>query len=163
VKLNNSLYSSRVFLPLYDVRDIQSSQKSARISKTILLAEDNEPLRQMLHTYLDVIGFDVLEASNGLEALKLFKERKSSIDLLFTDIEMPVMNGIELALEIHELDPGLKILLTSGNAERYQDASVVNPFHFLPKPYPLSDLDQKLTQLLKKSQVPRSKNTFLQN
>jgi len=116
-----------------------------RTTSTILLVDDDESLRQMLQVFLSSMGYQVVEARNGKDALSQFKKRKSPIHLLFTDIEMPEMDGLQLAREIHTMDPQIKILLTSGNGEKYPDADSDN---LMAKPYQLSALAKKIKECL---------------
>ena len=85
-----------------------------RGTETILLAEDDPALREMAATLLRRLGYTVLTAANGLEALNLKQQRGTGhVDLLFTDVVMPDMGGKELSDRIHVLYPRTRILFTS--------------------------------------------------
>jgi len=114
----------------------------------ILLCEDDDAVRGMLGGMLRGAGYDVLEASDGAEALSLsFDKRKP--DLLITDIIMPGMRGNELARQMQQRQPGLKVLFISGYMG---DDSVWNdiPDHadFLQKPFMPQDLLTKVREKL---------------
>jgi CheY-like chemotaxis protein len=81
-----------------------------------LVVEDDESLRRLTAALLESTGYRVLEADNGETAINLVWDSAESIDLLLTDVLMPVMNGVELSTELRELRPGLKVLLMSGYA-----------------------------------------------
>ena len=103
---------------------------------TILLAEDDESMRQFLAKALERAGHEVISASQGDEALTELHLRH--FDLLLTDIVMPVMDGIELARRGSEIDPNMKIMFITGfaavalnpNSQAPEDAKVLSkPFH----------------------------------
>jgi CheY-like chemotaxis protein len=89
-------------------------------SKTVLVVDDFDPLRKMLHEFLESLGMEVLEASNGADAIHIVRSYPDSIDLLITDIEMPGMSGLESAKEIAALKSGLRILLMSAGMSRQE-------------------------------------------
>lgn len=95
--------------------------------KRILLVEDDDMLREITALILRKFRFDVLEASNGLEALQLFDE---TIDLVLTDIIMPKMGGVELILELQKKDPDLKCIAVTG----FSNVNVPVDIEVLQKP-----------------------------
>jgi CheY-like chemotaxis protein len=85
--------------------------------ETILVVEDDSRVRQLTIKRLKLIGYGVLEASDGPSALAIL-ERDDRVDLVFTDLIMPGgLSGREVALRAREIRPGIKVLLTSGYAE----------------------------------------------
>jgi CheY-like chemotaxis protein len=113
---------------------------------TILIAEDEAGVRELVRQTLEQFGHTVLEATDGYEALRLIEERKSEIHLLLTDVIMPLMNGRELARRLKLLRPEVKVLYMSG----YTDD--VLAFHgidqakidFIQKPFTRSELVRKV-------------------
>jgi CheY-like chemotaxis protein len=101
----------------------------------VLVVDDNPGVRAMAVDMFEALGFTVLDSYNGDHALRLLAERPD-IRLLFADVRMPGMNGVELAERAHQLRPDIKIVLTSG----YVDGAPVDDFPFLPKPYRVADL-----------------------
>jgi CheY-like chemotaxis protein len=97
---------------------------------TVLVVDDDTGIRQIVGMILKQKGHDILTASNGLEGLMVYTSYRSNLDLVLTDIDMPQMNGIELAGRIRARDPAKKILLMSGRAwegpEEY--AFIAKPF-----------------------------------
>ena len=92
----------------------QESSDGWQGSGTILLAEDEEQIRMLAKIMLQMLGFTVIEAVNGREALELYKERNAEITVVLTDIGMPVMDGYELIRELKKLSTKLPIIISSG-------------------------------------------------
>lgn len=120
-------------------------------SETILLVEDDELVRRFAETQLRKLGYSVLTANNGPEALAILRER-NGIDLLFTDILMPGgVNGFELADTARLSRPGLRVLFTTGFSDHIiaehdrSDRDV-----FLRKPYRRAELVHKLREALER-------------
>jgi len=86
-------------------------------SGTVLLVEDSDVVRDVVATMLEAGGLTVLQASGGEEALALARRGDPPIDLLLTDIVMPVMSGVELADRLERERPGVRILFMTGYAE----------------------------------------------
>ncbi|MEI8341201.1 MAG: response regulator, partial [Verrucomicrobiota bacterium] len=107
-------------------------------SESILLVEDEDTVRFLARNVLQLKGYHVLEASNGREALKIWRVNKDSIDLLLTDMIMPGdLNGRELAEEMQMDKPGLKVIYCSGYSEEMLggDFTFRQNYNFLQKPY----------------------------
>jgi CheY-like chemotaxis protein len=120
-------------------------------TETILLAEDEPSVRDLASRILGAQGYEVLEASNGIEAIQLAQNgARQSIHLLLTDMVMPRMGGMELARKLKALRPGIKILYMSG----YTDSAIVhhgalNPgTNFLQKPFTPIALARKVRDVL---------------
>ena len=111
-------------------------------AESILLVEDEDGVRRLAHRVLVKHGYQVREATQGLEALAIASEPDIRIDILLTDVVMPRMGGRELALRLREQRPALKVLFMSGYTNdailRHDllDAGVA----FLPKPFSAADL-----------------------
>ncbi|WP_132250283.1 cell cycle histidine kinase CckA [Methylobacterium segetis] len=109
---------------------------------TILLVEDEDPVRAVNSRALSARGYTVLEAASGAEAMRIVEEGASEIDLVVSDVVMPEMDGPTLLREIRKHKPGLKVIFVSGYAE---DAFRKNlpegeAFNFLAKPFSLKQL-----------------------
>ena len=104
---------------------------------TVLVAEDHESVRSMAVMILEHLGYRVLQAGSGTEALKIWEDQPEGVDLLFTDLQMPGMTGLELAAALEAKKPGLKILFTSGSGSHAVETMLSSRqrLHFLPKPY----------------------------
>jgi two-component system cell cycle sensor histidine kinase/response regulator CckA len=128
-------------------------------TETILLVEDDPALREMAATLLRRLGYNVLAAANGIEALSLKQQRDiGHVDLLFTDVVMPHMSGKELAERVKALYPHTKILFTSA----YTENSIIHQgvlnkgMALLQKPFTPSALAHKLRELLDQPGAPNS-------
>jgi PAS domain S-box-containing protein len=117
--------------------------------ETILLAEDEQSVRAFTARVLHELGYTVLEACNGVEALELARSHGERIGVLVTDLVMPVMGGIELAEVLQEKCPALPVLYVSG----YCSLEIAPPHGnrsclFLQKPYAARDLADGVRRLL---------------
>ena len=126
--------------------------------ETVLVAEDEEALREMVAQLLTVQGYKVLTAHSGRHALEVWERANRSVDLLVTDMVMPegIMGG-ELAERLLALNPRLKVIYTSGYSPGMagKDVSLMEGRNFLPKPYSISKLAQFVRQCL---DAPAQKN-----
>jgi CheY-like chemotaxis protein len=155
--------SFSVFLPRVDVAATQTATASAtptdtRGSETILLAEDEEPLRKLAQMFLREGGYRVLSAPDGQRALDLARQNPAHIDLLITDVVMPGMNGRTLAERLASNNPGLKVLYISGYTDSFiAGHGVLEPgTHLLHKPFTQETLTRRVRELLNTNSVPAS-------
>jgi len=119
----------------------------------VLLVEDSEHVRYFAHQLLDDLGCRVLEAENGREALALLQENE--VDLVFSDIVMPVMSGLELAGEVKRSHSHVPVLLASGYSSKQFIPRDDREFPILRKPYKLGTLAASINQLLERSEQGR--------
>ena len=135
-----------------------NSQAAGEATKpTILLVEDDADVRALLSTYFDRSGYHLLEAENGEEALKVSELYDGSIDLLITDVMMPVMTGPHLVQAISMERPETRVLMISGrppDPATLQDLTCQG-VHFLQKPFRSAELLQRVRQVLNESR-PRA-------
>lgn len=116
----------------------------------ILLVEDEDAVRMFAARALKDKGYEVVEASNGLEAVQLAKKDNIEIDLIITDVVMPGMDGPQMINEIRQFMPSVKVVFISGYAEDAFRKKLNNEenIHFLPKPFNLKDLALKVKDIL---------------
>jgi two-component system cell cycle sensor histidine kinase/response regulator CckA len=122
-----------------------------RGTETLLIVEDEPAVRLLAQSVLKALGYDVLIALNGHDALRVTREHQGPrIALVIADVVMPRMGGADLAEWLRSLDPHLKILFTSGYTHEpltfLGDAS--NGINFLPKPYAPVALARKVREML---------------
>jgi len=146
----------KVYLPQLEQRRESPSKQPApsdlpRGTETILLVEDDPALREMASMLLQRLGYSVLAAANGMNALSLVEQRgKESIDLLFTDVVMPQMDGRKLSDRVRALHPETKVLFASAYTENaIVHQGVLDPgVSLLQKPFTPSALAHKVRELL---------------
>ncbi len=126
------------------------SVEGTPVSGTILLVEDEPPLLAMTKTMLERIGYRVLAANGGKEALDEASDYPGHIDLLITDVIMPGMNGRELADRLSQLYPGIRTLYMSGYTATFIAGKGVldGDTNFIQKPFTADDLALKTREAL---------------
>ncbi|HVF16609.1 MAG TPA: ATP-binding protein [Steroidobacteraceae bacterium] len=120
-------------------------------NETILVVEDEERVRQLSVSLLQELGYQVIDAPDGATALALL-ERTPRIDLLFTDVGLPRMNGRQLADEARRRVPGLKVLFTTGYAKNaiVHHGRLDPDVHLIGKPFTFTELSEKVRAVLDK-------------
>jgi two-component system cell cycle sensor histidine kinase/response regulator CckA len=121
-----------------------------RGSATVLVVEDDESLRELTTEILKEIGYDVLVASNGRQALEICEANGRNIQLMISDMVMPEMDGLQLAEKVAGAHPGMKIILMSGYTEHavMRQRSVPPGIHFVHKPFTPTALRAKVREVL---------------
>ena len=150
----------KIYWPIVkdDTSEVINTEKSGPApggSEVILLVEDEKTTRNLARRILQQAGYTVIEAENGLDALEKAKALQGSIDLVFTDVVMPVMGGEELIEQLQNIYPQIKFLFTSGylgdrvdhNNEIFKDE------RFIDKPYDVPVVLSKIRQLLDNRKV----------
>lgn len=115
--------SFKIYLPRVDRAEehLTPTHPSAEVpmgSETVLLAEDEQDVREIAREFLESGGYCVIEAEDGREAMELARQNRGKIQLLVTDMVMPGMTGQELAVRLQSEDPGLNVIFMSGYSER---------------------------------------------
>jgi len=145
----------KIYLPRIEdaVKTVERDEipvESLQGSETILLVEDDEPVRRITRRVLERQGYKIIEASDGVEALFECERHEGEIHLLLTDVIMPKMSGRELAKNLQKSHPDIKVLYMSGytdNAIAHHgilDEGVI----FIQKPFTKNDLLQKVREAL---------------
>ncbi len=134
----------RVYLPRNagappeEERKTEVRMDALRGTETILLVEDEPALRDLVRTILSQLGYRILEAPSGVQALDVWEQNRAEIDLLLTDLVMPDgMTGMELAARLLEQSPKLKVIYTSGYSSEIagRDVPLKPGMNFLAKPF----------------------------
>ncbi len=122
----------------------------AHVGGTILLAEDNEPIRRIAVTTLERAGYCVQAGADGRSAVDCFQRDPAGFDLLFFDVMMPNLGGFEAAQQCRQLRPDIPVIFASGYAADSVDQgeSIPEGAHLLQKPYRAESLLQLVAQLL---------------
>ena len=118
--------------------------------KTILAVDDDATILSVISRFLDrlPIGLAVLTAENGAEAIDVLKSAK--VDLVLTDLKMPVMDGFALLAYISDKHPDIKTIAMTGlqSEDIYERLSFLGIRHYMEKPFSLKELNDKITQIL---------------
>jgi two-component system cell cycle sensor histidine kinase/response regulator CckA len=122
---------------------------AAKGSETILLVDDEEGVRKLVSAVLQNGGYTVIESANGSAALAVYEKNSHKIDLVLTDVVMPLMSGFELGQQLAGRDSGLRILYMSGYRDSpLNDAPGDPPKAFLNKPFTPDTLLAKVREVL---------------
>lgn len=145
----------RIYLPLVQVQAAEAppsevQQPAQGGTETILVAEDEEIVRELTCHALRQFGYRVIEAVDGEDAVNKFMENRSEVKLLLLDVIMPRKNGREVYGKIRIFEPGVKALFVSGyTADIMHEKGLLEPdFNFILKPVPVSELLRRVRELL---------------
>jgi len=118
--------------------------------ETVLVVEDDEPVRRLVCKTLTFCGYDVLEARDPNDALRLASDHRENLRLLLTDVIMPGMNGKELYKKTVAIHPDIEVLFMSGYTDDViaQHGILDEGINFLQKPFTVQNLTQKVRQVL---------------
>ncbi|MEO8160800.1 MAG: response regulator, partial [Arenimonas sp.] len=133
-----------IYLPLVDSGPTEPV-RGARPER-VLVVEDEPELLALAASLFRGIGYDVLTASNGADAQLLVQRDAAAVDIVFSDVVMPGMSGVQLAQWLRETHPRIKVVLTSGYAQPAllpEHASILD-YPFVDKPYRLAELARAL-------------------
>ena len=111
--------------------------------ETVLVIDDEELIRILTENFLEQLGYNVLLADCGEDAVEIFKEKSSQIQLVLSDITMPGIDGIETVRQLRKIAPGLRAIISSGYSNERID-SFPEKTVFLPKPYSISELQEAI-------------------
>jgi two-component system, cell cycle sensor histidine kinase and response regulator CckA len=125
--------------------ELPDEKRAPRGTETILLVEDEDPVRRVVEAMLKRHGYQVLASASSKDALASAEQHRGTIDLLITDIMMPGMSGRKMAECLVAGRPEMKVLYVSG----YGDASAESDAHFLQKPFSTEELATKIREMLK--------------
>jgi len=132
------------------LREAAAEHVQRRLHGTALLAEDEATIRHLMLQILRREGLTVLEARDGVEAMIMAREYPGTIDLLITDVVMPRLGGIDLARQLCSHRAGLRVLFTTGYADRPLSAEGLHEdvVHVLHKPFAMDELLTRVSELL---------------
>jgi two-component system cell cycle sensor histidine kinase/response regulator CckA len=157
----------RIYFPASKIAPSEPVQHRATVERiqpgaVILMAEDEEVLREFGHLILRKHGYHVLTARDGIEAMKVLEQFNRPVDLLFTDVVMPRMGGPELSKRFAEKLPEVPVIYTSGYPKTILIEAGLedNGLEFLQKPYTTNALLEKIRSVLENRQRRSSGATF---
>jgi CheY-like chemotaxis protein len=146
------VYLPRVDEPLEEERAKRIKEALPRGGETVLVTEDDGDVRNLVVQILKKQGYEVLEAANGGEAFMICEKHEGSIDLLVTDVVMPVMSGRELTDRLLLLHPKMKVLYMSGYTDDavFRHGVLEEGVNFVQKPFSMETLILKVREVLDK-------------
>lgn len=147
-----------VYLPLVSLNapvktgtspDMPEAAKTSSGPARILVVEDEDMLRDLLSTTVVSLGYQVLAAKNGSEALNIYRTSGNKIDLIISDMRMPLMGGVDLFKEVRAIDPGAKFILVTGYSIADQDRDILSKMNaILAKPYTFENISASIRAVL---------------
>jgi len=142
-----------IYLPACEIiKDDKKKETDRRIAGTgtILFVDDEEMIIDVGQAILKKLGYNVIVATGGKEAVDVFEKNKDKIDLVILDMIMPDMNGNEVFDRIREINPDVKVMLSSGYALNGQAAGIMDKGcnGFIQKPFNVNKLSVKLSEIL---------------
>ncbi|RLB74593.1 MAG: hypothetical protein DRH03_00705 [Deltaproteobacteria bacterium] len=148
----------KIYWPLLKVSDAAAKDADEKVapltltsgSETILFAEDDESIRKIIGQKFEQNGYQVISAANGHEALEKARSHAGNIDLLFTDVIMPVIGGKELSDAMLKLYPEIKIIFVSGYLDDRIHKDILEKGIFVNKPYSFKKIVAMIRQLFDK-------------
>jgi CheY-like chemotaxis protein len=143
----------KIFLPISDkpaAEEQQGEQKILLGSETILLVDDEKMIIEVGAEMLDKMGYEVLTAHRGKEAIEVYKQNKERVAIVILDLIMPEMSGGEVYDRLKEINPKVKVLLSSGYSLKGQAADILRRGcnGFIQKPFRVSELSNKIKEIL---------------
>jgi PAS domain S-box-containing protein len=150
----------RLYFPLAGMRSLGVARPefAGRGNETILVVDDEVPVREFMSAVLRGLGYTVLEASDGLDALRAAGEHAGPVHLAITDLSMPAMGGGMLAERLARLRPGAQVLYISGYTSA--DGAPAEPsdrsVHVLARPFTADTLAQKVREVLSATPTQRT-------
>jgi two-component system cell cycle sensor histidine kinase/response regulator CckA len=155
VKVYSELGQGSVFVVLLPLKQelhqdvaVCTQSRTTRGSGTILVVDDEEIIRRLLEEMLQEMGFRVLVAQDGLEALEIYREFSSGIDVVLIDMIMPRLDGKETFLEMKKINPNVRAVLSTGFTRdgAVQETMDQGIIAFIQKPYRLEELSAAIAQ-----------------
>ena len=120
------------------------------VTKTVLLVDDEEIVIGVGRQMLEKLGFTVLTAENGKEALEVYKNNQNDIDIVVLDMIMPDMGAADTYDELQSIHPAIKVLLSSGYGADQQTSELLSRgcSGFIQKPFNMQSLSEKIEEIL---------------
>jgi PAS domain S-box-containing protein len=129
---------------------VKRESKPVKGAGLILVVDDEAGLLSSTKEILENCGYDVITAGDGKEGVDIFRERCHEIAVVLLDMVMPTMSGKEAYIEIKKIDPGVKVLLTSGyrDDQRVRDTLKLGIDAFIQKPFSMVELSRKISEIV---------------
>jgi len=145
----------RVYLPVAKrkiKKVIKTSDEFIKGTGTVLLVDDEEIIRDVFKDMLETIGYKVFSAKDGKEAIEIYRKNQNNIDIVLLDMIMPNIGGGEAYDRLKEINPDIKVLLSSGYSIDSEATEILNRGcnSFIQKPFNINELSGKIKKILNK-------------
>ncbi|MBW2181559.1 MAG: PAS domain S-box protein [Deltaproteobacteria bacterium] len=144
-----------IYLPVTDKKVIEDIKPKDRIEKgtqTILFIDDEQRVMEAGKDMLEFLGYQVITAASGKEAIEAYRKKNKMIDLVVLDMILPEMDGSEIYGKLKDINSNVKVLLSSGFTQNEQAIKILDKGcnGFIQKPFTLEQLSQKISEILRK-------------
>ena len=144
-----------IYLPKSEkeaVKEKELPEERLKCTETVLLVDDEDMILDVGQELLKTLGYKVLIASGGREALEIYEKNKEKIDIVILDMIMPVMGGGETYDRMKEISPDIKVLLSSGYSINGEATEILNRgcSGFIQKPFNMKELSRSIREILHK-------------
>lgn len=143
----------RIYIPASEADSMEFTEEIECIKGQgmILIVDDEDDVRLLACRMLEKLGYSVIAARNGLDALRIYGEKKHEIDIVLLDIIMPGLPGRETFIELQKVNPQIRVILSSGYSEDEQAAEMMNRgvAAFIQKPYKMHELSRSVDEVMK--------------
>lgn len=142
--------SVQVGIPASDMARCLDSEHQSVFTGTVLVVDDEPHVRDICVEYVRHLGYTPISASNGIEALEIFRAHADEITLIILDLIMPHMDGVTTFNELRRIRPDVKVIVSSGHSaqDMMHDFPASGPNAFIQKPFQLQDLKEKISGLI---------------
>jgi len=144
-----------IYLPVSEkeIQEVFHYKDIIKGKEKILLVDDEESIRNIGQKQLENLGYKIILAADGKEAVKIYKEKKGKIDLILLDIIMPESGGKETYRELKKINPDIKVIVMSGYSQDEKANEIMNDgaLGFIQKPFKIHELSKIIYEILKKS------------
>ena len=131
-----------------------SAEMPAALGGTVLVVDDEDMVRDLCLVYIHSLGFQVIGAVDGYEAMKIFRERADEIAFVVLDMTMPNIDGAHAFYELRKILPDVRVIISSGYIEEYVSRQFAgdSPAEFIQKPFRIAILQSKIAQVLNRKE-----------
>ena len=144
-----------IYLPASEkeiIEEKKSDGETLRGSETVLFVDDEDMIIEVAGELFEQLGYKVLTAGSGKEAIEIYEKNKEQIDIVLLDMIMPDMSGSDTYDSLKEINPDINVLLSSGYSINGQATEIIDRgcSGFIQKPFKMKELSQKLREILDK-------------
>jgi CheY-like chemotaxis protein len=144
-----------IYLPAsekYVSEEKRTSEKISTGTGNILLVDDEDMILEVNRSMLEAIGYKVMDANSGEKAVRIYQKEKNNIDIVILDMIMPEMSGGQTLDRLKEINPDIKVILSSGYSLSGQGQEILDRGcnGFIQKPFNMNDLSRKIKEIMEK-------------